>query len=524
MKNKKSIIALLIVAIIGIVGLTVAYFSNTDTIENEFNTKEYANTYTEEFVSPDNWLPGDETNKTIVVANTGDVDQAVRIRVSEAWTTHNNGTLNGWIHPDGTKSNHTTETELSTDESVAIINFANQDDWTKVTENGTDYYYYNFKLAPGQSTSSFIESVTFNAKTKLDDTCETEEENGVKTVTCNSSGDDYDNATYKLTFTIETVQYNRYNEAWGTSANIAAVKSLTVRQFVAKKTNPSGTEYNSETKGNMFALSHNDITDYRYIGDAPNNNVKFNCDSDGTNCETWKIMGVFNVDDGTGNVEQRIKIIRGNSFANELAWNSDSNNDWTNASLKNFLNGEYYNATGDAETYGLKESARNMIADAKYYLGGIPYNSTTNYGSVEEIYALERGNTLCAACNSDTSKLTWTGKVALMYPSDQYMVYGNGVNATCYDNPNGCHGTDAKTGWVYNSNIRDGNVMVYSGWLLSSSSSDASSSLINRNDGFLDEGGVIRNSGIRPVVYLKSNIRIVEGTGEVGNEYTLLMN
>ena len=44
MKNKKSIIALLIVAIIGIVGLTLAYFSNSDTIENQFSTKEYGTT------------------------------------------------------------------------------------------------------------------------------------------------------------------------------------------------------------------------------------------------------------------------------------------------------------------------------------------------------------------------------------------------------------------------------------------------------------------------------------------------
>ena len=37
-------------------------------------------------------------------------------------------------------------------------------DWTKVG----DYYYYNYRIAPGEETSSFLESVTFNAKTKLD--------------------------------------------------------------------------------------------------------------------------------------------------------------------------------------------------------------------------------------------------------------------------------------------------------------------------------------------------------------------
>ncbi len=57
MNNKKSVIALLLIAIIGIVGLTIAYFANSTDVENTFTTKEYGTTYTESFVSPENWLP-----------------------------------------------------------------------------------------------------------------------------------------------------------------------------------------------------------------------------------------------------------------------------------------------------------------------------------------------------------------------------------------------------------------------------------------------------------------------------------
>ena len=209
MNNKKSVVAFLLVAIIGIIGLTISYFANSVNIDNEFKTKEYGTVVTETFTSPDNWLPGDTTVKTVVAENTGSVDQAVRISLTESWKTNNNGTLNGWMHPDGTKSDHESEAELSTDERVALINLANASDWTKVG----DYYYYNYKLAPNDTTT-FLESVTFNSKTKLDDTCTEGESNGVKTITCNSSGDDYDNATYTLTINIETVQYNKYNEAW----------------------------------------------------------------------------------------------------------------------------------------------------------------------------------------------------------------------------------------------------------------------------------------------------------------------
>ena len=152
MNNKKIVIALLLIAIIGIVGLTIAYFANSTDVENTFITKEYGTTYTESFVSPENWLPGDTTEKTLVATNTGEVGQAVRVLVEESWTTENNGTLNGWIHADGTKSTHTTESELETDERVAILNLANTSDWTKVG----NYYYYNYQLAPTESTSSFL--------------------------------------------------------------------------------------------------------------------------------------------------------------------------------------------------------------------------------------------------------------------------------------------------------------------------------------------------------------------------------
>ena len=222
MKNNKSIIALLLVAIVGVVGLTLAYFSNQATIDNEFKSKEYGTTYTEVFESPDNWLPGDTTNKTIVATNSGQVDEAVRISFTEEWTPANEGsTLNGWIHADGTKSNHVTENELATDERVAVINFTDPSEWTY--RNG--YYYYNYKLAPGETTSSLIESVTFNSKTLLDDTCTTSTNEGRTVITCDSSGNDYDDATYTLSFTIESIQYNKFNDGWSLNNTVPIAES-----------------------------------------------------------------------------------------------------------------------------------------------------------------------------------------------------------------------------------------------------------------------------------------------------------
>ena len=49
------------------------------------------------------------------------------------------------------------------------------------------------------------------------------------------------------------------------------------------------------------------LTEYRYSGNEVNNYVLFND-------ELWRIIGVFSVDDGTGNYEQRVKIIREESI------------------------------------------------------------------------------------------------------------------------------------------------------------------------------------------------------------------
>ena len=524
MKNKKSIVVLLFVAVVSLVGLTVAYFSNSTILNNQFQATEYGADVIEKFESPDGWLPGDETPKELSVENTGNVYEAVRVKVEEQWVSDNGTTL-----------------PLKQGNNVAAqINYINSSDWTRVDVDGEDYYYYyyNYKLAPGETTSKLLDKVTFNPLIDASTTCTESVANGVITKNCKSNGTGYDKATYTITFTIETVQYNKYQEAWNTGNEITILpeKPKPASEYLAENaTNEANAEYNATTKGKMFTFTHgtgeNAVNETRYIGNEPNNYVYFNCDEPqegveynyASSCEVWRILGVFDVDDGTGNVEQRMKLVRGEIIKKDY-WNTASNgngyNDWTadNATLKLFLNGDYYNRTGEAATYGLKASARSMIGNAVYYLGSVSYNS--GFGTTEKIYGEERGTTVCGACNSDTTKLTWTGSVGLMYPSDEYMVYGNGVNTTCYDNPSGCSGTNAQTGWVYNSNKLNGSIVTT--WFLSPYAGFSYYALAADSGGGLYGDSVLSNSfGARTVVYLKSNIKIADGTGEVGSPYVL---
>ena len=244
MKNRKSIIALLLVAIIGIVGLTVAYFSSSTSITNEFDTSEYGTDVTETFTSPTGWQPGDETPKVLTVKNTGEVDEAVRIKVEEKWVNKNGQQL-----------------PLTQDGNVAAqINYINEDDWTKVEIANEDYYYYyyNYKLSPDEETSELLDKVTFNPLINASTTCtDSIGTNGETIRSCTSNGNGYDGATYTLKFTIETVQYNKYQEAWNTNVSIAPTKEIIVYGL---HVNPKSETYETGDKHQMFAFKH-DATD-----------------------------------------------------------------------------------------------------------------------------------------------------------------------------------------------------------------------------------------------------------------------
>ena len=101
---------------------------------------------------------------------------------------------------------------------------------------------------------------------------------------------------------------------------------------VITKSAPSGASCT-----NTFAYDGTNDNNLRYVGQNPCNYVKFNCDSNGNNCESWRIIGIMNnVDDGSGNIESRIKLVRTDSLG-DYSWDSSSSevnngrgvNDWS---------------------------------------------------------------------------------------------------------------------------------------------------------------------------------------------------
>ena len=190
--SKKKMLIVTIISVFTILGGTLAYFTTSTNITNILKTALYQNKIVETFEAPTDWTPGTTTPKTIKVTNTGSIDMAVRVSYTEKWVNGNGQEL---------------PLEDSNDNVAAIINF--NDGWTKDADG---YYYYGSKaymtkVAPDETTTSFISGVTFNEliKATLNENISA---NG-QTITYTSSGNGYDNAHYTLTVKIDTIQYDQ---------------------------------------------------------------------------------------------------------------------------------------------------------------------------------------------------------------------------------------------------------------------------------------------------------------------------
>jgi len=206
-RSNAPIIALVAVIALGIIGVTFAYFSSSDTFTNEFQTEPYVMEVVETFNSPTDWVPGTTTAKTVVATNKGDVDAAVRVWMEESWVDASNQSLP--LQTGG--------------QNAAIIDFHPNytSKWTEATESGTKYYYYKTKLTNNQSTETLIDSVTFNPNVTISttDNCVDDATNHTRTCTTSTTG--YGGGKYTLIIHVETVQYDQYQTAWNTNVTIS---------------------------------------------------------------------------------------------------------------------------------------------------------------------------------------------------------------------------------------------------------------------------------------------------------------
>ena len=294
-------------------------------------------------------------------------------------------------------------------------------------------------------------------------------------------------------------------------------------------------------------LATDDYGNIRYIGADPNNYVSFAGD-------IWRIIGVMkNVDDGTGNKEDRVKLIRASSIGG-YSWDTSAGrinynegiNEWSQAKLMKLLNPGYESETVGGSLYwnnksgtcyygrnngttscdftstGIKEKLKNMIGNAVWNTGA----STTSSQIASKFYTEERGTRngkICSGgnlCNDNIERTTtWTGKIGLMYPSD----YGYATSGGSTTDRTECLNTNLNY-WGNNVSDCKNNDWLNNGfyqWTLSPNASSSSANSVSSVGNYITNDTAYRDYTVRPVGYLLSNVKIASGTGSQDDPFIL---
>ena len=367
--------------------------------------------------------------------------------------------------------------------------------------------------------------------------------------------------TYKLRLWLDE---NVTTETEGVQNKLFASK-ITVNAIYAKEL-PEYCDLHPETmacqvttlaKTDTTNLAVDDYGNTRYIGANPNNYVSVDGD-------IWRIIGTMkDVDDGTGNKEDRVKLIRASSIGS-YSWDTSESsvnggygvNEWSGADLMKLLNPGYESETVGGSLYwnnqsgkcyyysnnnvttscnftskGIKDKLKTLISDAVWNTGSQGTNDFTSAsgGLTKHFYAYERSSNtgkICSSgnyCNDTVERTTtWIGKVGLMYPSDYgYATSGGSTTdrAACLNkelhNWDSSSVSDCKNNdWLFNSSYQ---------WTLSPNASSSGAYIAFRvsNSGYVTSYNASYDNGVRPVVYLTSNVGVQSGDGSRGNPFIL---
>ena len=248
----------------------------------------------------------------------------------------------------------------------------------------------------------------------------------------------------------------------------------------------------------------------RYQGKNPDHYIWFND-------ELWRIIGNVPVclESGCEATENRVKIIRNDSIGSIKFGN---NSTWMGSNIQNLLNTCYLGKTSSCDSYCYTSSTSSK-GTCDYSSDGI--DTTDYYGKmVEDVYFnVGAGDeTYKTAANYYTQEIAThaasASKIGLMYASDWGYaiedftgVLGDSGSPQSYSDKN----------WLF-SNGDERIMSVYSSLL----------PLYVHISGYLSGGSITgfaaqNGASIRPVLYLKSNVYVVSGTGSKVDPYRIGM-
>ncbi len=319
-------------------------------------------------------------------------------------------------------------------------------------------------------------------------------------------------------------------ERWGPYLqNIKETKTKCTIQFKRGKYFSEYIKDLSDTSNHVVKVSHEAteqtpaLEDYRYVGsnEEVNNYVYFGCSENCTDDNLYRIIGVIPTQKSMdGEYENRVKLIKASNYTETssgflknsssatngvgYSWNHNSTVKWEESTLqRNVLNDVYWNSFGEYKNY---------VEDTLWYLGSITYGSYENY-SPNQFYQIERSSTK----GVNKGMLQFLGKIGLMYPSD----YGYSLGTNYFDlSIKSYTGNYLSGSWLYNLENK------YDEWVITQESSGINGgyyvvSISSTGEVIMAHSTV--GKGVRPVFYLKANIKYKSGDGSRENPYRIDM-
>lgn len=204
-KSKKSLIAIVAVLLVVAFGVTYALFNTVNIFANNFDVGNYNVVTKETFTSPDNWLPGETIDKFITVVNEGDIPAAFRVKYDARWEDSEGNDITSQVPSD-----------------AVSLDYIFQNHWFYDEDDG--YYYHKFIINPGETSCSFISGITLNEDLMGSASCEMVGDS----YNCTSNLDGLAGAHYIITFTKETVSYDKYKAFWNTDLDITQEATISL--------------------------------------------------------------------------------------------------------------------------------------------------------------------------------------------------------------------------------------------------------------------------------------------------------
>ena len=230
----------------------------------------------------------------------------------------------------------------------------------------------------------------------------------------------------------------------------------------------------------LYEVNDSDLK-YVYKGETPKNYVKFSG-------KLWRIVGV------TANGE--VKIVLPGVITDELAWDPTGVTEWSNSTLCNYLNNDFYDSLSNT----------NLIYKYNWGVGRLDTTAVANLQKKEY--------------KNIINNATFSSKIGLLSPSDiAFTTLNDCSEATKIYNNSHCSGD-----WLKGNNT----------WLISSSKTDQGKAYFYGNGNLIVYENIVDRDAdnnitsihkhkIMPALYLSSDTQMLDGlgSGESGSPYIL---